>query len=68
MSKILIFILLFFSLLIGAYFLGRSHAKIKYIEKEVEVVRYVDKKKAEIHARPNATRKELIELMRNNIL
>ena len=68
MGKILIFILLFFSLLAGAYFLGRSHAKIKYIEKEIEVVRYVDKKKAEIQARPNATRKELLELMRNNIL
>lgn len=68
MGRILIFILLFFSLLAGAYSLGRSHAKIKYIEKEIEVVRYVDKKKAEIQARPNATRKELLELMRNNIL
>lgn len=68
MGKILIFILLFFSLLAGAYFLGRSHAELKIVEKEIEVVKYVDKKKAEIQARPNATRKELLELMRNNIL
>lgn len=68
MGRILIFILLFFSLLIGAYSLGRSHAELKIVEKEIEVVRYVDKKKAEIQARPNATRKELLELMRNNIL
>jgi hypothetical protein len=68
MGKILIFILLFFSLLVGAYSLGRSHAELKIVEKEIEVVKYVDKKKAEIQARPNATRKELLELMRNNIL
>lgn len=64
MGKILIFVLLFFSLLIGAYFLGRSHAKLKIVEKEIEVVRYVDKKKAEIQARPNASRNELLKLMR----
>lgn len=68
MGKILIFILLFFSLLVGAYSLGRSHAKIKYIEKEIEVVRYVDKKKAEIQARPNASRNELLKLMRSGQL
>ena len=43
---------------------GRSKAKIQIIEKEVEVIRYVEKKKAEIHARPNAGRDDLLKLMR----
>ena len=43
---------------------GRKEAKIQIIEKEVEVIRYVEKKKAEIHARPNAGRDDLLKLMR----
>lgn len=43
---------------------GRNEAKIQIVEKQVEVVRYVEKKKAEIHARPNAGRDDLLELMR----
>ena len=43
---------------------GRSKAKIQIVEKQVEVIRYVEKKKAEIHARPNAGRSDLLKLMR----
>ena len=43
---------------------GRSEAKIQIVEKQVEVIRYVEKKKAEIHARPNAGRDDLLKLMR----
>ena len=43
---------------------GRSKAKIQIVEKQVEVIRYVEKKKAEIHARPNAGRDDLLMLMR----
>ena len=43
---------------------GRKEAKIQVIEKQVEVIRYVEKKKAEIHARPNAGRDDLLKLMR----
>ena len=35
---------------------GRSKARVQVVEKQVEVIRYVEKKKAEIHARPNAGR------------
>ena len=57
-------------LLCGAsYLLGRSHAEVKIIKqkgeeiiKEVEVIKYVDKQKADIWARPNATDSELIGL------
>lgn len=43
---------------------GRSEAKIQIVEKQVEVIRYVERKKAEIHARPNAGRDDLLKLMR----
>lgn len=42
---------------------GRKDAKIQIIEKEVEVIRYVEKKRAEIQAKPNAGRNALLELM-----
>ena len=43
---------------------GRSKARVQVVEKQVEVIRYVEKKKAEIHARPNAGRDGLLKLMR----
>lgn len=52
----------------GAYLLGRSHAEIKIITKEKEVIRYVDRKQAEIQARPNAGRAELLSLMQAGVL
>ena len=50
------------------YELGKSRAEVKFVEKEVEVVRYVEKKRAEIYARPNAGRDALLELMRGGKL
>lgn len=47
---------------------GRKEAKIKIIEKEVEVIKYVEKKRAEIQAKPNAGRTDLLKLMHNNKL
>ncbi len=47
---------------------GEGKAKIQVIEKEVEVIRYVEKKKADIYSQPNATRDDLLELMRGNKL
>ena len=42
---------------------GESRAKVQVIEKQVEVIRYVEKKKAKIHAKPNAGRDDLLKLM-----
>lgn len=42
---------------------GEGKAKVKIVEKQVEVVRYVEKKKADIYSKPNATRSELIGLL-----
>lgn len=47
---------------------GRKEAKIRIIEKEVEVIKYVEKKRAEIQAKPNAGRDALLELMRTGCL
>ena len=52
----------------GGYLYGKSQAKTQIIEKEVEVIKYVAQKRAKIQARPNATRTELIELMRKGEL
>lgn len=46
------------------YCLGCSQAEIKIVKEQVEVIKYVDRKRAEIHARPNVSRDELLKLMR----
>ena len=51
-----------------AYFLGRSHAKTKIITEQIEVRKYVEKKKSEIYWRPNVGRDNLLELMHKNQL
>lgn len=61
--KYAILVVLFLSSLAGAYFLGRSHSELKIVEKQVEVIKYVEKKKADIYSKPNATRDELIGLL-----
>lgn len=43
---------------------GRSEAKVQIVEKKVEVIKYVEKKRAQIHAKPNAGRDVLLKLMR----
>lgn len=67
MKNAVVFIL-FISALLGAYLLGRSHSELKIVKEQVEVIKYVNKEKAEIYSKPNASRSELLELMRNNKL
>ncbi len=50
-------------LLIFSYFLGQSQCQNKIITKQVEVVKYVKNKEAEILAEPHAAQSELLELM-----
>lgn len=60
------------AILFGTYYLGyrsgANNARVEYVTKEIEVVRYVDKKKSDIYSRRSATRPELLELMYNNKL
>ena len=52
----------------GGFLYGKSMAKTQVVEKQVEVVKYVAKKRAVIQAKPNANRDELLKLMRANNL
>ncbi len=53
---------------VSGYAVGSRNTKIEYVTKEVEVVKYVERKKAEIYAKPNAGRDGLLKLMRDNKL
>lgn len=59
-----VYFVLFISSLFGAYLLGRSHSELKIVKEQVEVIKYVNKEKAEIYSKPNASRSELLKLMR----
>ena len=61
-------VVLFIACLTGAYLLGRSHSEVKIIKEQVEVVKYVEKKKTDIYSKPNANRDELLKLMCQNVL
>ena len=61
-------LLMIAALCLACYDIGKSHAEIKIVEKEKEVIRYVEKKKAAIHSRPNAGRDELVRLFKSDVL
>ena len=50
------------------YLLGRSHAQTQSVTKQIEVIKYVEQKKSQIHSRPNASRDFLLKLMQNEQL
>lgn len=72
MVKYAILVFVFILVVDGAYYagysVGSSDTKVEYVTKEIEVVRYVDKKKSDIYSKPNAGRDTLLELMRSNKL
>jgi hypothetical protein len=70
--KYAVICIVFCAVLAGAYYLGYSsganNTRIEYVTKEVEVVRYVDRKKSDIYSKPNASRDALLKLMHDNKL
>ena len=68
MMKNALIAILFMLCWLGAYMLGRSHSEVKIVKEQVEVVKYVEKVRADIYSRPNANRDELLKLMRQNVL
>lgn len=50
------------------YFIGQAQTKVKIAQKQTEVVKNVAKKRAVIQSEPNASRAELLKLMRNGEL
>ena len=60
------------AILFGTYYLGyrsgANNTRVEYVTKEIEVIKYVDKKKSSIYSKPHASRSVLLELMRNGKL
>ena len=60
------------AILLGTYYLGyrsgANNTRVEYVTKEIEVIKYVDKKKSDIYSRPNASKEQLLDLMKNNML
>ena len=46
------------------YIIGQARTKVTIAQKQTEVIKNVAKKRAVIQAEPNASRTELLELMR----
>jgi hypothetical protein len=72
MVKYAVCLVVFIIIVGGAYYAGYSSGKsnttIQYITKEKEVIRYEAKEAAKIHAQPNASREQLLDLMKKNML
>jgi len=69
MNLKILYLLFVVALCVACYALGRAHCEVKIVKqkgeeiiKEVEVIKYVEKEKAQIWAKPNASRDELISL------
>lgn len=56
------------ALCLVCFLLGKSRAETKIVEKQIEVIRYVEKKKAQIYSAPVAGRDNLIRMFDNGQL
>ena len=61
-------ILVYAVCLLFAYYLGYSQAKIQVVEKQVEVIKYVQTKQNKIQSAPHASKHDLLKLMRRGTL
>lgn len=52
----------------SGYAVGSRDVKIEYVVREKEVIEYVEKKKADIYVKPNASRIDLLQLMHDGKL
>lgn len=55
------------ALCVASYYLGKQNAEIKIVKEQVEVVRYVDQKKADIYSKPPAGAADIFKLMRKGL-
>ena len=66
--KYAILIVFFLFVITWAYYtgyqIGSANKQVEYVTKQVEVIKYVSRERAEIQAKPNADRDALLELMR----
>lgn len=66
--RIIATIVLVACLCFACYEIGKTKAQVKIVEKEKEVIRYVEKEKAKIASKPNAGRSDIIKLFNTNVL
>lgn len=59
-------VLVIVGIYLAGYNAGVSNAKIEYVTKEVEVIKYVEKEKSKIYSAPDVTRDRLLQLYRDN--
>ncbi len=71
--RLLFVSILIMSLCVGFYYLGKSHAEIKIVKEQVEVIKYVnveqEKKHAneiEIYSAPNSDFNGIVDWLRGN--
>lgn len=60
---LVVFILIIAGAYLAGYYVGKADRQVEYVTKEIEATKYVEKKKAEIYSKPNASRDELLKLM-----
>ena len=65
---LVIFLLVIGGAYLAGYHIGAADRQVEYVTKEIEVIKYVDKKKSDIYSRRSATRPELLKLMHDNVL
>lgn len=72
MVKYAILCVILVAVIAGAYYsgykAGSGDTRVEYVTKEIEVTKYVNKKKADIYSKPNAGRTALLQLLHNGIL
>lgn len=56
------------ALCVLSYQLGASQKEVRIVTQKVEVIKYVEKKKAAIYSKPNASKSELLKRMRAGVL
>lgn len=64
MKRVAAVLLLLAAAFFSGYFIGQANEKVKFIEIKVKEINNVAQKRAVIQAEPNASRTELLELMR----
>lgn len=68
MNRIAVVLILISGAFVLGYFMGASQTKAKISEKKAEIIKNESQKRALIQAEPNASRTDLLKLMRSGKL
>lgn len=65
---LVVFLLVIGGAYLAGYHIGAADRQVEYVTKEIEVIKYVEKKKADIYSKPNLSRDSLLKLMHDGKL